>query len=645
MILSDEEIAKELARAEEKFKNKQYNDAVLAVRKLIKICPENATVYRKLGLMLMHSPSQDQALDALKKAISLASDDADNWIAMGMFYKKQNVLREALTAFKKALQLRGDDTEIYREIFFVYRLLGNYPLALTISEKLIEMEPGNSLYHWMHAQALVKAGKEILAHPIYDKLVKNKWQELPRVAMEEWLELSANYGYEKEANRWLKEIYIKYPDNTQIAAIYAVSCQLNHNNETAIAVMQKVHQNEPENSALLYQLAAMYGEMGNIDKAVEYYSRVIMLNPLNTQAHLNRGLFHTYRYGDPFFKELNIASTHYDRYAVEHRTQLHYALGKAYDDVGEYSTAFEHYKIGGALNAQGKDLLEYEQQKYLLTFLSSKLTKEMIAASHGKSCQSTKPVFIVGMPRSGTTLIEQTLSCIKGVYGVGELTYMQSVLNNIEIAGEHIKLVNLNSSGIESADYRTRGCRYVDMIERLVPPDAIRIIDKMPGNFIFAGLIHMLLPNASIIHAQRHPVEVCLSAYRLRFQNAQHWSDDLKTMGKYYRLYAEMMDHWKKVLPEGAILDVKYENMVHDLEGSSKRLSAHIGVKWSPACMEYHKSTKVVRTASLAQVRQPIYRSSVNRWRKYEPYLQPLLDEIGDLVEAYETELATDNGI
>ena len=149
--------------------------------------------------------------------------------------------------------------------------------------------------------------------------------------------------------------------------------------------------------------------------------------------------------------------------------------------------------------------------------------------------------------------------------------------------------------------------------------------DKMPHNFMYTGFLHLMLPNAAIIYAKRHPVEICLSAYRLNFAAGHYWSDDLQTMGRYFRLHKELMDYWKEVLPKGTILEVRYEDMVTDLERESKRIAKHIGVEWTPECLEFHRSERAVTTASATQVRKPIYKTSIGRWKKYEKFLEPLI--------------------
>jgi hypothetical protein len=190
---------------------------------------------------------------------------------------------------------------------------------------------------------------------------------------------------------------------------------------------------------------------------------------------------------------------------------------------------------------------------------------------------------------------------------------------------------------------RERGERYVQAIEALAKAagrDAKRIVDKMPGNYYWTGVIPFIMPNARIIHTRRHPVDTCLSIYRIFFPDGMPWSYDQNNLGKVYRAYHEHMAHWEKTLPEGVMLSVRYEDVVADIETMARKIIAHIGLEWNEACLKFYETERPVKTASLGQVRQPIYNTSVGRWRKYEPYLKPLIAELGPLVREYEEELA-----
>jgi hypothetical protein len=245
------------------------------------------------------------------------------------------------------------------------------------------------------------------------------------------------------------------------------------------------------------------------------------------------------------------------------------------------------------------------------------------------------------MPRSGTSLLEQILSSHPAIYGAGELKYMTSVIENIKV-GVDGRLLLGNKEPVfaydEGATYAQRGKAYVDYLKSLAKDDKyLRVVDKMPGNFNFLGLIRAILPTAKIIHSRRHPVETCLSNYRINFAEGQLWSYNLVNLGKYYRVYWETMKHWRNNFP-GQFLEVRYEDNVTDLEGNSKRIMDYVGLDWTPEMMEFHKTERAVKTASITQVRKPIYKTSMNRWKKYEEHLQPLLLEIEDIIAEYEAE-------
>jgi len=263
-----------------------------------------------------------------------------------------------------------------------------------------------------------------------------------------------------------------------------------------------------------------------------------------------------------------------------------------------------------------------------LDHIRAVFTSELIRKWQNVGYPSPVPVFIVGMVRSGSTLIEQILASHPQVFGGGELTSFPDAVQKIQTNfGSSVIFPEL-VSGMTDEDYRDLGARYLAELERLAPA-AIRITDKMPGNFMFAGLIHLALPNAIIIHTLRDPVDTCLSCFSKLFAEGQNHTYDLAELGQYYRHYQALMMHWHRVLPPGRILDVRYEDVVADLEGQVRRIIAHCGLAWDPRCLAFHQTKRPVLTASGAQVRQPIYNTAIGRWRVYESFLGPLLAELG----------------
>ncbi len=251
-------------------------------------------------------------------------------------------------------------------------------------------------------------------------------------------------------------------------------------------------------------------------------------------------------------------------------------------------------------------------------------TPDLIRTRQGTGELSPLPVFIVGMLRAGTTLLEQILASHPQVFGAGELKHFGNAAANIHRTQTYSVEFPEVVSNMSDERFRELGAYYVAVLKRIAP-DAVRVVNKMPGNFIHAGLIHLALPNAVIIHAVRDPVDTCVSCFSKLFGEPQNHTYDLAELGRYYRGYQTLMRHWHQVLPHGRILEVHYEDTVADLEGTARRIVAHCGLPWDPRCLEFHRTERPVRTASATQVRQPIYRSAVGRWRPYEPFLGPLL--------------------
>lgn len=303
------------------------------------------------------------------------------------------------------------------------------------------------------------------------------------------------------------------------------------------------------------------------------------------------------------------------------RTELQFALGKALIDVGAYKSALAHLIDG---NARKRRKTVYDEAATLGLFerIRAAFGRELMTAKSGGGNSSATPVFIVGMPRSGTTLVEQILASHPGVFGAGEIGYLEEAA----LALDPFPNAVIAMTGDARAEF---GARYVARVKTLAP-SAVRIIDKMPTNFRFAGLIHLALPNARIIHICRDPIDTCMSNFAQLFVgDAQPHSYDLGELGRYYRGYEALMDHWRQVLPRQVMLEVQYERLVADPSGEARRIVAHCGLDWVDSCLEFYATQRPVRTASLAQVRRPMYRSSVGRWNAHAVALKPLLDALG----------------
>jgi hypothetical protein len=306
---------------------------------------------------------------------------------------------------------------------------------------------------------------------------------------------------------------------------------------------------------------------------------------------------------------------------------LHFALGKAWLDAGDASRAFKHLDEGSRVKRATFAYDGNVAMQWMAT-VAEKFSAETMQRLAGNGDPSNVPVFVIGMPRSGTTLTEQILAAHPLVHGAGELKILQQIADRT--AGPDglpigfPRLVEM----MQPQDFAKLGKKYLDQITPKAP-GAMRIVDKMPANFLYTGLIHLILPNARIVHCKRDAMDTCLSCYTKLFAGEQKFSYDQKELGQFYRVYEMQMEHWRKILPAENFIEVQYEEVVDDLETQAKRLISFIGLEWDSACLEFYKNKRQIRTASFEQVRKPIYRTSVGRWKPYAEYLAPLMETLG----------------
>ena len=414
--------------------------------------------------------------------------------------------------------------------------------------------------------------------------------------------------------------------------------------------------------------AAVLARVGDYDKSIEVYERLLADRPEFPKAWLSYGhalktagrqadCISAYRrslqiapgLGEAYWSLANLKTVRMDdgdvaqmegqlnRVGLDEsdRLHLHYALGKALEDRGDYAASFEHYRQGAALRRSqvgyDADDVSAETAKARAIY-----TAELFADRAGWGAPAPDPIFIIGLPRSGSTLVEQILSSHSAVEGTMELPDLAAIARGLEpkdargdTASYHDGIPALTVEAIRALgeDYLGRTRVYRKSARPL-------FIDKMPNNFQHVGLIQLILPNARIVDARRHPLATCFSAFKQHFARGQHFSYDLADLGRYYADYVALMRHFDRVTP-GRIHRVLYERMVDDCEGETRRLLDYCGLEFEPSCLRFFENDRAVRTASSEQVRQPIFRDGLDQWRHYEPWLGSLKAALGPTLDAY----------
>lgn len=395
--------------------------------------------------------------------------------------------------------------------------------------------------------------------------------------------------------------------------------------EDAIGCFQKALDLNPRFLKALQQMGHALLQTGKLRQAQDFLEEAVKLDPADATSNFNLSKVKTYESEDPAFIKLTSALEE-GHYSKNDEIKVCFALGKMYDDIGDYGRAFRHFEEGNRLKlrrrvASGPERFSPERFTRFVSALIDTCTPAFFKRLEGAGNPTTVPVFIVGMPRSGTTLVEQILSSHSRVYGAGELLLLRSYMNRIlkpEPSREFQGIVG----EMRTETVRRLARHYLKQLPA-TPDGTMHITDKLPDNFNHLWLAALLFPNATVIHCQRDPMDTCLSCFTKNFTSTYEFTNDLEWLGRYYRDYRRLMQHWKAVLPF-RILDVTYESVVTDLETEARRIVSHCGLEWDPQCLLFHKQRRMVQTASLAQVRQPIYSNAIGRWKLYADYLDPL---------------------
>jgi tetratricopeptide (TPR) repeat protein len=388
--------------------------------------------------------------------------------------------------------------------------------------------------------------------------------------------------------------------------------------DAALSEVERGLQLEPDNPDTLAKLGMLMQIRGEADKAAACYRKVIGFNPLDGTAH--RSLAFVQRqteYNDDIKRmEYAIRSEDVSRWD---RILLGFALGKVFDDLGQYDKAFDYLHAANQLHRQSFDF-PIEKQKAFFDRHKQGLDQGLLDHCKDQVITDSTPIFVVGMPRSGTSLVEQILASHPLAHGAGEVEYTRLFVDTVEKATG--KPFPLDIGTVSAQILRDSGQAYIEKL-RLNAGEAERVIDKLPHNFLRVGLFAAVMPNAKIIVCNRDPLDNCLSIYQHFFGKAHGYASDLAELGQYYGLYRDLMERWDELLP-GHIHHVNYEQLVSDTESQVRQLLDYCDLPFDEKCLSFHKTMRHVKTPSAAQVRKPVYQSSIGRWKNYEKHLEPL---------------------
>ncbi len=391
----------------------------------------------------------------------------------------------------------------------------------------------------------------------------------------------------------------------------------------AVLLFERLINAEPNNAAAHYALGQVQKQLGAFADSREAFALAVALAPDNPSLHYALAASAPFTEDDPRLAALEALACDESRFTGRQKSELHFALFKAYDELKRPEEAFAHLNEGNRIN---RALLPYDEAEVFAFFrhLQEAYTAEVIAAYRSVGHPSEVPVFVVGTPRSGTTLVEQILASHPDVFGAGELLYVQDLILGGFAGPEYpVDIATLGADGL-----RRFGGYYAVRLAA-VAPKAKRIVDKLPANFRHLGLLHLALPKARLVHVSRDARDPCFSCYTQMYANGLNYTYDLGELGRYYRAYETLMAHWRAVLPPGAMIEVQYETLIENFETEARRIVEFCGLDWDERCLKFYETKRAVRTLSEFQVRRPLFKSSIGRWRPYEKWLGPLLDALG----------------
>jgi tetratricopeptide (TPR) repeat protein len=556
----------------------RLDDAIASYRRALLLNPKFAEAHNNLGHALLDLRKPEAAELSFRRAIELRSTYAEAHDNLGSTLLELGRPSEALASYRRALEIEPQFCEAQSNLGNAFLELGSMESALASYRRALEINPQFAEAHNNLGNALRGLGQLDDAEASYRRA------------------LAVN------------------PDFAEAYCNLGIALRLQGRTTEAQDSCRKALELDPQSAATYAVLAESSADQGDFREAGRLFEHAVSIEPESPAICAGIVRLRKMTHADEAWlaQAQRIAGR---GLPPRHEIGLRYAIGKYFDDVQDFEQAFTNFRRANELSKLRRAPYDREQLTKIVDLVKRAYNGDWVNRPRPNRLQSARPILVVGMLRSGTSLAEQILASHPAVFGAGELTFWNSTLSGFQVSALSTEASNTVLPRIASD--------YLRLLQRL-SNDAARVVDKMPTNFAFLGLIHAALPNARIIHLQRHPADTCLSIYFQHFEATVSYANDLQDLAHYNTEYFRVMRHWRSSLPDHVILDVPYEGLVDHPEAWSRRMLEFVGLPWDPRCLDFHKSNRTVITASKWQVRQAITRASVGRWRNYEKFLGPL---------------------
>jgi tetratricopeptide (TPR) repeat protein len=607
----------------------QAADALQTLAALEKTHPRFSRLFEERGNCLVFLKRAPQAIDAFLAAVNLNHALPNSWRMLEGLYRMTGQAENQAMAASHVATLQ----KIPAEIVTATGLFMDGDLD--VAEPLVR---AYLLKHGDHVEGMRLLARIGIARKVFDDaeiLLAAVLELAPgyRAARKEYAEVLIEVHKYSEARRQLERLLDEVPGERFFKTLYANTAVGLGQQQQAVELYRELLRGDALDAELHLSIAHALKTLGHRAEAIEEYHKAAECRPTFGDAYWSLANLKTYRFPDAELVRLRALEADPSLGTVD-RYHVCFALGKALEDRGEYAESFRYYALGNAAKRiesnYRPELIEDNTRRQIAV-----CTPAFFSKRRGWGAPNPDPIFIVGLPRSGSTLLEQVLASHSQVEGTQELSHIQQIVSRLRGRDPDPTQPRYPAilQELSLEDFRRLGESYLEET-RAYRKDGAFFIDKMPNNFRHLGLVHLMLPNAKIIDARREPMACCFSNLKQLFAQGQEFTYSVEDIARYYRTYLELMRHWTKAMP-GKVLRVQYEDVVEDLEGNVRRLLDFCGLAFEPQCIEFHKTVRSVRTASSEQVRQPLSRSGLEQWRHFEPWLEPLKRALGSALADY----------